>query len=80
MFIVWDLELNVELNNFSLKGDFWYIHGISSNNGYIFTSNSYVNLDYGATNPYFDYDLTFDYKEYEEVVRSGYHINANGKL
>ena len=75
IFIVWDLEHNVELNNYSLNEDCAYIYGRSSRNGYILSSNIYIDLDNGVLNPYFDYYFYFDS---DEII--GYHINAKGKL
>ena len=80
VFVVWDLENNGELWNYSMKGDFRYIQGSSSEAGYILTANSYINLDNGIANPFFDHNfVTYNYANYNLAACGGYKINAKGK-
>ena len=80
VFVVWDLENNGELWNYSMKGEFRFAQGFSSEAGYILTANSYINLDNGIANPFFDHNFVASNYSYSVLSASGgYKINAKGK-
>ena len=74
-FITWSLTENQEVHNYSIKGKFTYISGLSSEAGYILNSNRYINLDTGLPNYFFNHNFA----ELDENLRNGYKINRDGK-
>ena len=80
IFVVWDLENNGELCNYSTGGFNDFVQGFSSQTGYILTYNSYINLDNWVANPFFDHDFSSSLGNYNLRYSGGYKINAKGKL
>ena len=78
IFVVWDLENNSEICNYSMKGDFRYIQGVSSDSGYLLTENSYVNLDNGTPSPYFDHNFVAFYEDLLDLNNGGFKISSKG--
>ena len=82
IFVVWDLERNSEVNNFSTKGNYRYVLGENSNSGYLLQNKSYVNLDNCMPYSFIDYDFTTERKPicYSLVYKGddGYKINRTG--
>ena len=74
-FITWSLTENQEVHNYSIKGKFTYISGLSSEAGYILNNNRYINLDTGLPNYFFNHNFA----ELDENLRNGYKINRDGK-
>ena len=64
IYIVWSLETNTEVSNFSAKNTCYFTNGSGSQTGYIFCEdNYYVNLDIGTPNYFFgsQLKLKFDF-------------------
>ena len=80
MFVVWDLENNKEIWNYSTEGDFRFVQGVSSETGYLLTAKAYVNLDNGIANPFFDYDFISSNREFKLVTSWGFKVNSKGNL
>lgn len=58
IYLVWSLETNTEVLNFSSKKSAYFAHGSGSSAGYIFSSDKYyVNLDNGIPNYQFSYEF-----------------------
>jgi hypothetical protein len=58
LFLVWNLENNCELRNFSTNENAKYVQGELSESGYLLMKRSYVNLDFCISFPFIKYDLT----------------------
>ena len=80
MFIVWDLENNKEIWNYSTEGDFRFVQGVSSETGYLLTTKAYVNLDNGIANQFFDYDFILSNREFKLATSWGFKVNSKGNL
>jgi hypothetical protein len=58
LILVWDMTENREKYNFSTDTDFTFINGPGSKSGYILNGETYVNLDTGLINYFFEYTFT----------------------
>jgi hypothetical protein len=58
IFVVWDIERNSEINNYSTKGNYKYVLGENSDSGYLLQNRSYVNLDNCMPYSFIDFDFT----------------------
>ena len=60
IYMVWSLETNIEVSNFSAKNTCYFTNGSGSQTGYIFwEDNYYVNLDVGIPNYFFGNQINF---------------------
>lgn len=76
IFVVWSLLENKEIRNYSVKGNYVFIRGPSSETGYVLSGFKYVNLDTCIPNYFFDYDFAgFTVSNF-----NGYQMNQNGKV
>lgn len=57
LYLIWNLDTNSEVGNFSTKEKARYVQGEFSDSGYLLMHRSYVNLDYCIQLPFFKYDL-----------------------
>ena len=55
LILVWDIVKNQELLNFSTSNYWNYVYGRNSKAGYILNGDTYVNLDKGLINYFFEY-------------------------
>ena len=61
IYMVWSLETNNEVSNFSAKNTCYFTNGSGSQTGYIFwEDNFYVNLEVGIPNYFFDSQFTLE--------------------
>ena len=61
IYMVWSLETNNEVSNYSAKNTCYFANGSGSQTGYVFCDdNYYVNLDVGIPNYFFDSNFVFD--------------------
>ena len=61
IYMVWSLETNIEVSNFSAKNTCYFTNGSGSQTGYIFCEdNYYVNLDVGIPNYFFGSQINFE--------------------
>lgn len=77
LLLVWDIEENREVYNFSTTNTWSFIYGPGSKAGFILNGDTYVNLDKGLINYFFEYDFNSN-AFYEQV--SGYRINKDQDL
>lgn len=75
IFLVWSLVENREIRNYSITGNYSFVHGPNSETGYILTGFKYINLDYGLPNYFFDYNFA----GFTITNPNGYKVNMNGK-
>lgn len=68
------LNKNKEKFNFSTDKEFIFINGPRSKSGYILNGDTYINLDRGLVNYFFEYQ--FEPNAFREQV-NGYRINTN---
>ena len=57
LIVVWNVEENREMSNFSTNKDFLHINGPRSDSGFILNGDTYVNLDNGLINYFFEHDF-----------------------
>jgi hypothetical protein len=77
LILVWNVNENKEKFNFSTNNDFQFINGPGSKAGFILNAETYVNLDTGLINYFFEYEFTST-AFYEQV--NGYRINRKQDL
>lgn len=77
MLLVWDIEKNREVSNFSTDKTWYYMYGHNSQAGYILNGDTYVNLDKGLINYFFEYEF-YNSGFYDQ--RAGYKINKDEDL
>lgn len=70
--LVWNVEENREVYNFSTSEDWSFIYGPGSKAGFILNQETYVNLDTGLINNFFQYKFSDD-KYFKNTC--GYKIN-----
>lgn len=70
--LVWDIHENKEVYNFSTSSFWSFIYGPGSKAGYILNGDTYVNMDKGLINYFFEYNFP-NTGFYEQ--RCGYRIN-----
>ena len=76
LLIVWNIEENREVYNFSTSKSWSFIYGPQSNAGIILNEGTYVNLDKGLINYFFEYK----FQNYGLSDQNGYRINLNEDL
>ena len=77
LLLVWDVEENREVYNFSTNKTWYYMMGAKSKAGYIKNGDTYVNLDKGLINYFFEYDFV-NQGFYDQ--KGGFTINKNEEL
>jgi hypothetical protein len=77
LILVWDVDKNRERYNFSTEKDFQFINGAGTKAGFILNGATYVNLDTGLINYFFEYEFTAN-SFYEQI--SGNRINKKQDL
>ncbi|CAI2365026.1 unnamed protein product [Moneuplotes crassus] len=75
--LVWDIVHNKELQNFSPKNYCSYITGPKSRAGYLLVDNTYINLDDGLINCYFEHQFNSNFF-YGQT--GGYRMNKNEEI
>ena len=73
LLLVWNIEENREVYNFSTSNYWSFIYGPGSKAGFILNGDTYVNLDTGLINYFFEYQFT-NYGFYDQTC--GYRINS----
>jgi hypothetical protein len=72
LLLVWNIEENREVSNFSTSKNWSFINGSNNKAGFIMNGSAYVNLDRGVVNYFFEYEFTNN-GFYEQT--GGYKIN-----
>lgn len=87
IFLVWSLDANIEVKNFSTSGFTKLIYGSGSKTGYIFNKVEdkirYTNLDNGLPNAFFDFHIELEYANYFTGKKISYNEDIlldNGTL
>ena len=57
LIIVWNLKENREMQNFSTSKEFFHVNGPRSRAGFLLNGDTYVNLDTGLINYFFEYEF-----------------------
>ena len=73
--LVWNLETNTEVYNFSSDTYFKHINGAGSKSGYLLMNDFYANLDKGLANYFYEW-VFFEFGTYN-VADNGYLMNRN---
>ena len=76
LLIVWDIEENREVYNFSTSKSWSFVNGPQSRAGIILNEDTYVNLDKGLINYFFEYI----FQSYTFNDQNGYRINPEEDL
>jgi len=77
LILVWNIVDNKETQNFSTSKTFYHINGYRSKAGFILNGDTYVNLDTGLINYFFEYDFV-NQGMYEQ--KGGLRISKNEDL
>lgn len=64
LFLIWDLQENKEISNYSTTGSFKYVLGNNSSTGYLLQNCVYVNLDDCLPFRFIEHDFTQPSKFY----------------
>ena len=75
LLIVWNVDENKEVSNFSTSSKWIFITGPNNKAGFLLNKDVYVNLDYGLVNYFFEHD----YLDYGFSNKNGFRITDSEK-
>ena len=73
LLIVWNIDENKEVSNYSTSKKWMFINGPKNKAGFILTGDVYLNLDWGLANHFFEYD----FKRSVMKSKNGYRITQS---
>jgi len=60
LLVTWDVKENAEISNFSTEANYYLINGVKTKAGYLMNGKTYLNLDEGLINNFFETEFIPD--------------------